>query len=253
MSEREFFPILLFVFLGIGVFVFIALFFVPAPYGRHTRTGWGPQMDSKWGWLLMESPAALLFMIFFCAGNRKDLVPVILLFIWLSHYFHRAFIYPFTIRSRKSMPVSILSFALLFNIVNPYIQARWIYSLAPSTSYTVEWLTDIRFIIGILIFSLGFAINRQADRHLRNLRKPGETDYEIPERGLFRFVSCPNYLGEIVEWTGWALAVWSLSGFTYALWTLFNLLPRARAHHDWYRKTFPEYPPGRKALIPFVF
>lgn len=41
MSEREFYTILLFVFLGIGVFVFVALFFVSAPYGRHARFGTG--------------------------------------------------------------------------------------------------------------------------------------------------------------------------------------------------------------------
>lgn len=253
MSEREFFPILLFVFLGIGVSTFIVLFFVPAPYGRHARSGWGPKLNSKWGWLLMEAPAVLLFLLFFLLGNRKDLVPVILLFVWLSHYFHRAFIYPFSIRGRKSMPVSVICFALLYNSINPYIQARWIYTLAPTTSYTKEWLTDIRFITGILMFFIGYAINRRADHHLRNLRKPGETDYRVPDRGLFRLVSCPNYLGEIVEWTGWAVAVWSLPGFTYALWAMFNLLPRARAHHFWYKKTFLDYPPERKALIPFIF
>ena len=253
MSEREFYPVLLFVFLGVGAAVFVILFFVSAPYGRYARPGWGPKMNSKWGWLLMETPAVLLFLLFFWIGHRKDLVPVILLFVWLSHYFHRAFIYPFTIRSRKSMPVSVVSFALIFNIVNPYIQARWIYTLAPGTSYAKDWLTDIRFIAGIFVFFVGFAINRQADRHLRNLRKPGETIYKIPEQGLFRLVSCPNYLGEIVEWIGWAVAVWSFSGFTYALWAVFNLLPRARAHHSWYRKTFPEYPADRKALIPLIF
>jgi 3-oxo-5-alpha-steroid 4-dehydrogenase 1 len=253
MSEREFFPILLFVFLGVGVFVFVVLFVIPAPYGRHTRSGWGTKLNSKWGWLLMEAPAVLLFVLFFLLGNREDAVPVILLVVWLSHYFHRAFIYPFSIRSRKSMPVSVLCFALLFNSINPYIQARWIYTFAPTTAYTEEWLTDIRFMTGVLVFFIGYVINRRADHHLRNLRKPGETGYKVPERGFFRYVSCPNYLGEIVEWTGWAVAVWSLPGLTYALWAMFNLLPRARAHHFWYKKTFPNYPSDRKILIPFIF
>jgi protein-S-isoprenylcysteine O-methyltransferase Ste14 len=69
---------------------------------------------------------------------------------------------------------------------------------------------------------------------------------------LFEHVSCPNYLGEIVEWTGWALAAWSLAGLSFAFWTIANLAPRALAHHRWYRERFPEYPPFRRAIVPWV-
>jgi hypothetical protein len=31
-----------------------------------------------------------------------------------------------------------------------------------------------------------------------------------------------------------------------------NLLPRALAHHRWYQQKFPDYPPDRKAIVPFV-
>jgi len=39
----------------------------------------------------------------------------------------------------------------------------------------------------------------------------------------------------------------------FAIWTMANLVPRALAHHRWYRETFADYPPGRKALIPYLF
>ena len=52
----------------------------------------------------------------------------------------------------------------------------------------------------------------------------------------------PNYLGEIVEWTGWALATWSLAGLAFAVYTAANLAPRAVANHDWYLSTFDDYP-----------
>jgi len=81
----------------------------------------------------------------------------------------------------------------------------------------------------------------------------GETGYKIPHGGLFERVSCPNYLGEIIEWSGWALATWCLPGLSFAVWTFANLAPRARAHHRWYRAKFPEYPEERKALIPGVW
>jgi 3-oxo-5-alpha-steroid 4-dehydrogenase 1 len=87
---------------------------------------------------------------------------------------------------------------------------------------------------------------------LRALRAPGERGYKIPKGGLYEWVSCPNYLGEMIEWTGWALATWSVAGLAFAVYTIANLAPRAVAHHRWYRMQFPEYPPGRKAIIPFV-
>jgi hypothetical protein len=85
------------------------------------------------------------------------------------------------------------------------------------------------------------------------LRRPGETGYRVPRGWLFERVSCPNYFGEILEWFGYALASWSLAGLAFALFTAANIGPRAFAHHRWYHRTFPGYPPQRKALIPFVW
>jgi steroid 5-alpha reductase family enzyme len=97
---------------------------------------------------------------------------------------------------------------------------------------------------------VGYLINRQADHTLHNLREPGEAGYRIPEGGLYRWISCPNYLGEIVEWFGWAIATWSLPGLAFAVWATANLAPRAWANHRWYHEQFPDYPSGRRALVP---
>ena len=95
-------------------------------------------------------------------------------------------------------------------------------------------------------------INIKSDDILFALRDDGSTGYKIPRGGLFEKVSCPNYLGEIIEWTGWAIATWSLAGATFAIWTVCNLAPRALAHHKWYKEEFEEYPEDRKALVPFL-
>ena len=32
-----------------------------------------------------------------------------------------------------------------------------------------------------------------------------------------------------------------------------NLLPRAKHHHDWYHARFPDYPPQRKVVFPYLY
>jgi len=138
--------------------------------------------------------------------------------------------------------------AITFNLMNAFLNGRYVFTL--STQYTTHWLVDPRFICGIALFVIGYLINRSSDSILRNLRAPGETGYKIPQTGLYRWISSPNYFGEIIVWSGWALATWSLPGLAFAVWTFANLAPRARSNHKWYRETFPDYPESRKALLP---
>ena len=250
MKELTVFNGLLVGWFVLAVVVFVALFFVAAPYGRHTRKGWGYSAGNKLGWVLMEAPAPIVFVVcFLLGGNGITTVTLVFLFLWEAHYLHRAFIYPFSLRgTARRMPLLVMSFGFLFNIMNGYLNGRYIFGF--SGRYTSSWLTDPRFIVGTALFIIGFVINRQADIALRELRKPGESGYKISYSRFYRWVSCPNYLGEITIWIGWAVATWSLPGLAFAFWTVANLLPRARAHHAWYRGNFPDYPPERKALVP---
>jgi 3-oxo-5-alpha-steroid 4-dehydrogenase 1 len=252
VKELTIFHGLLVAWFVLGAVVFTALFFVAAPYGRHIRRGWGHTVNHKLGWVLMEAPAPLVFLVCFILGDSADLVNVVFLIMWEAHYLHRAFIYPFGLRgTAKRMPLVVVSFGFLFNIMNGYLNGRYIFTLAGG--YDSHWLSDPRFIIGATLFVIGFIINRQADKVLHDLRQSGESDYKISYNRLYRWVSSPNYLGEIIIWTGWAVATWSLPGLAFAFWTAANLIPRARAHHAWYRRTFPDYPPERKALLPGIW
>ena len=147
------------------------------------------------------------------------------------------------------MPVAIAAMGAVFNLVNGYLNGRW---LTVFGHYEPGWLADPRFVAGAAVMATGFAINLHADAILRALRAPGETGYGIPTGGLYRLISCPNYLGEILEWTGWAILTWSPAGLSFAVWTAANLVPRAWTHHRWYREQFPDYPPARRAILPFV-
>lgn len=233
--------------------VFTALFFIRAPYGRHYRKGWGPTLSNRVGWVLMESPAVFGMALLFLIGSAPQTIPLILfLLMWEAHYLHRAFIYPFQIKDgRKQWPVTVLAMGFAFNLGNSIFNGRYLFTT--SGGYSLSWLLDPRFLIGFGLFVTGFITNRWADRVLQDLRQPGETGYKIPYDGLYRWVSCPNYLGEIIEWIGWALATWSLPGLAFAIWTFANLAPRARSNHAWYHENFPEYPQERRALIPRIW
>jgi len=237
--------------IALGVLTFVSLFFVTAPYGRHARKGWGPEIGQRAGWILMELPASVLWLAIFFAGDHAlELAPLALMALWQIHYVNRTFVFPFRIKAEgKTTPLSIVLTAIVFNSLNAYVNARWVGHFG---SYAVSWLYDVRFLVGAGLFVAGFAINQHADAVLMSLRKPGETGYKIPKGGMYRFISCPNYFGEMLEWTGWAIATWSLAGLAFAIYTAANLAPRAIKHHAWYHEKFPDYPPERKALIPFV-
>jgi hypothetical protein len=253
MQERSFYNILLVATFASAILIFFLLYKIIAPYGRHIRRGWGLTIQARFGWLIMEFPAVLAVLVCFVIGNRRNnIVSVVFLSIWMIHYVHRTFIYPFLMRSgRKQFPVLLMTFAILFNTINGYLNGRYLFYFAPI--YRLSWLADPRFIIGTTIFLTGFITNIYSDWELRRLRKPGEDVYRMPRRGLFRFVSSPNYLGEIIEWTGWAITTWSLPGVAFAFFTIANLMPRAYFNHRWYQKEFSNYPAERKALIPFIY
>ncbi len=253
MTEQMFFNILLISYFVLSAVIFITLFFIVAPYGRHYQRSWGTQMSDRLGWIIMEAPSPILFAVFFVLGIKiVSLTAVAFLVLWEAHYAHRAFIYPFTRRAGASgMPVAVVLMGLLFNIGNAYLNGRYLFTL--SAGYDNSWLVTPQFIIGAILFIAGFFINHWADDSLRDLRQPGESGYKIPIGGMYRWISCPNYFGEILTWVGWAVATWSLPGLAFAVFTVANLAPRARAHHLWYRQQFADYPPQRKALVPAIW
>ncbi len=253
MNENNIFNLLLIIVFSLSFFIFAGLFFISAPYGKFFRKGWGMSLKSKTGWVLMELPSLIIMIFLFFTGNKKtSAVSLIFLFIWSIHYFHRSVIYPCRMNSsNKKFPFLILIFALAFNFINSYLNGRYLFYF--SDNYPLSWLKDARFIIGIIIFIIGMIINIQSDSFLLNLRKSGNKGYQIPDKGLFKLVSSPNYLGEILEWIGWAILTWSLPALAFAVFTIANLMPRAYKNHKWYQQQFPLYPQNRKALIPYIF
>ena len=235
----------------LGAITFIYLFFVSAPYGRHIRKGWGRNISARAGWVIMESPCVLIMLIYaFIVKDNLESLHIIFLSLWLLHYVHRSFIYPFVIdMTNPKMPISIAVSAFFFNIVNVNLQAFGIYYL---TDYSQDWMYSYIFFFGLFIFLIGMYINIKSDYLIVALRRDKGPGYHLPSKFMHKYISSPNYFGEIIEWLGWAILTWSISGAVFALWTIANLFPRALAHHKWYKEKFDDYPSNRKAIIPGI-
>ena len=252
----ENFNIFLIIMSIIAVIVFIALYFVTAGYGVFYNKKWGPSIPNKIGWILMESPV-FIAMILLCVFSERstNIVCLIFLILFEIHYFQRSFIFPFLIRGKSVMPLSVILMGVVFNTLNALMQGGWIFYVAPENMYETSWLTTPQFIIGTLIFFAGMIINIHSDNIIRHLRKPGDTKHYLPKKGMFKYVTSANYFGEFVEWCGFAILTWSLAGAVFALWTFANLAPRAAKIYDNYKKEFGDELDTKKVkrILPFIY
>lgn len=198
----------------------------------------------------MESVSFFCFLFFLIqVDGPKPNLNYFLALLWNLHYFNRSFIYPFRQKDySKKMPLAIMFSAVFFNGVNGSINGCF---LGKFNTCTIQDLLPY-FIIGPHLFALGMYINFKSDRILLSLRKPGEQDYKIPKGFLFDKVTCPNHLGEIIEWLGFALMGMNIAALSFAVWTFANLAPRSKGHHKWYKTHFKDYPKSRKGLIPYI-
>lgn len=259
------------VWVALGAATFPLLFFVSAPYGKLVRGGWGAEIDGRLGWFLQEIVSPITLTLAYLHGGgvftfdgRSATPPLsrqgsppppspltqIFVIFWWAHYLNRSVMYPLT-RSMSNTTVPVVAMAVAFNLINGTLVGT---ELAHGNAH----LTRPRVITlmgGLLLFWIGAGVNITADRTLRRLRKgPGDRTHYVPRGGLFEHVTCPHYLGEVMEWTGFAVATQTRAGWAFAFWTFANLLPRAVAYRAWYRDKFgDEYPKGTCAMIPFVW
>lgn len=277
-------------------------------YGKLHKTqqnsywSWGPLISAKLAWILFESPNWIwvIFEVSVLVGRTRkatmnDSPPPsplsvhqwILLGWFFWHYLYRSIYYPLQMSSASKFPIGMMIFTVPYCTVNGYLQAAGICRFVmgggggddddDDTTNTI--LRQICFSLGMMITVTGFAVGVHSDHILLRLRRcysggsggsGGGNAYQIPFGGMFRYVSCPHYFGEILEWTGYCLAsssggaCWwswsesssssSLAALSFVLWTASNLIPRGRTTHQWYHTKFAEEYPAlhRQAVIPFL-
>ena len=234
------------------IWILIAVIILPinlifkAPYGKHSTKKWGKSIDNKTGWILMEFPALITCPLVYFAMIEEINLSGVFIVLWIIHYFNRTIIYPLRIKTKgKKIPIAIVSSAFFFNLVNGVLNGYFI------TLIQFESISFIYLISGLLVFIIGFYLNISSDNTLIKLRT-NQKGYVIPNGGLFNYVSCPNFFGEIIEWLGFAIMTLNLGSLSFLIWTICNLIPRSKAHHKWYQENFKNYPKKRKAVIPYL-
>lgn len=242
--------------LVLAVIVFVVLLRVTAGYGMMYNRKWGPSVNNRLGWILMETPSfAAMLLLWIFSPRALNPALIVMASLFEIHYFQRAFIFPFLLRGKSRMPLVIILLGVVFNVVNAYMIGGWLFYVSPPDAYPASWLAGPLFILGTIIFFCGMAVNLWSDHIIRNLRKPGDTRHYIPFGGMYRYVTSANYLGEFTEWLGFAILTWSLGGLAFAVWTFANLAPRARSIHTRYVSEFGEQYSSlnRKYILPFIY
>lgn len=105
---------------------------------------------------------------------------------------------------------------------------------------------------GFVVLLAGETLNFIHHKILADFRRT-HLEYVVPHGGLFNLVACPHYLFEIVSWFGLFLIFRHLSMFLFFLFMALYLTARSLRTLHWYRERFPAFPPGRKAILPFLF
>ena len=132
MISHETFDIICWIWIAVAVIIFPILLKVKQPYGRHSKNNWGPMINNRLGWFLMEFPSLAIFgyLVIFKA-NLLNVLILLPAFLWMLHYIHRVLIFPLQIRTaRKKIPVLIVLLAFIFNIINGFLNGYWFVQFA---------------------------------------------------------------------------------------------------------------------------
>jgi hypothetical protein len=253
-----------------SLITFFILFFIPAYYGRYSNRKRFLMFSDQFAWIFQESPCVYISLYYLWdfirspsfAWNAFNIFRIFLVLLFTVHYVHRSLIYPLKMKmgkAKRTFPIEISLMAFTFCVVNSVLQCRSILYFSDyeekSEQQFSKFLTRncIRLLYGIGLFALGMWLNISHDYHLIQLRnKKEDQGYVIPEYFLFKYISCPNYFGEILEWIGFALMANTLSAWIFIFSSFSNLYPRALTHHKWYKNKFENYPKDRKAIVPLV-
>lgn len=252
LTESQYYAMIKIMFI-VGLFVFIALFFIQAGYGKFQKSSviWSVLLlPNQIAWILMECPVFIEMMLYLfnalfhldpSVERRQVTIETLFCFsLFQLHYFQRSFVF-----------IVVMLAGAAFNTRNGILQGNWLFNIS-SDDYYDNLFKQKSFYLGVIFFFTGMFINIHSDHVIRTLRKRGDTNHYLPQRGMYRFVTSANYLGEIIEWTGYAILTQSLCGVLFVYWTIANLVPRSFSIYNLYLNEFGSDVLKKKRIIPFI-
>jgi very-long-chain enoyl-CoA reductase len=174
----------------------------------------------------------------------------------LIHYLKREYETLFVHRfSNATMPqFNIFKNSFHYWILSGVLLAGGVYSPYYSQKAVQGTIQDNPVFLAVFsaVFLLGQLGTGWAHQVLRNLRRPGTKERNIPRGGLFEFVSCPNYFFEHVLWIAFTILTLNPAAALFTLVSSVQMVLWALKKHKNYRKEFKDYPRKRTAIFPFV-
>lgn len=124
--------------------------------------------------------------------------------------------------------------------------------------------SDALFVIGLIIMAGGIVTESLSDLQKSQAKKANP--HRFCDKGLFSFVRCPNYLGELLIWTGVLLSgltalhsigqwICAILGYLGIVYVMFSGARRLELRQDRTYGSDPEYQKYVKSvpiMIPFV-
>ena len=118
--------------------------------------------------------------------------------------------------------------------------------------------------IGIILVIFGFLLEIEADNQKKNMKEINPN--KIITSGLYKIVRCPNYLGEIILWTGsfifginiysskfkWFIAILGYVGIVYVMFSGCRRIEIRQNKEYKDDKEYKEYYKTTPIIIPFL-
>jgi very-long-chain enoyl-CoA reductase len=105
--------------------------------------------------------------------------------------------------------------------------------------------------VGLAIFAVGETCNGMVHQHLASLRKPGGTEKQIPHCVGSSWVTCPNYMFEVISWVGVILISRSWTVVAFIVMGCRFMRAWSRDKEKALRKMFGDrYKPKKYTMLP---
>ena len=159
----------------------------------------------------------------------------------------------------KKMPIFVLIIIWLC------VSALYVAQLSPMLFRIVNDSDDVALpIIGMIISVCGIALESAADAQ-KSAQKKVRPDM-VAKDGLYRIVRCPNYLGEIIFWTGvfiggfstysglsqWLVAIIAYVAIVYIMFNGAQRLEKRQMGRYKDNEEYNEYADKTPIILPFV-